>query len=152
MMLYLKEWRWRKNSSSQQGILNRDKVGKLDKKRAENDAEDTTGTQYGPGSSAAGEDQGQLEQGEREREETWGSLVWEDEAPHFKKEEKQLGIWGLLVKKKQIECRMFSDKYYDELWLARLIWPWYAYKFKGNTAAVGEVYRNQVWGSDEGLE
>lgn len=107
------EWRWRKNSSSQQGILNRRQGWETGQKRAENDAEDTTGTQCGPGSSAAGEDQGQLEQGEREREETWGVTGLGRWSITFQKggENQALGIWGLLVKKNGMnaECLVTSS-------------------------------------------
>lgn len=64
-----------------------DKVGKLDK-REENDAEDTTGTQCGPGSSAAGRGPRPARTGEREEKRPGGSLVWEDEASHFKRRRK----------------------------------------------------------------
>lgn len=119
------EWRWRKNSSSQQGILNCRQGWETGQKRGENDAEDTTGTQCGPGSSAAGEGQAQLEQGEREREETWGGGGhWFGKMKHYiskRRRKTSARNLGVISEKEQNECRMFSDKYYDELWIK---WDW----------------------------
>lgn len=42
--------------------------------------------------------------------------VWEDEGLHVKSRKKKQaqGIWSFISKKIKNECRIFSDKYYDE--------------------------------------
>lgn len=111
MKLYSQELRWRKNSSSQQGVLNGRQGREIRRKRGEKDAEDTTGTQWGGGSKPRlfshrrGPRPARIG-GMGKRRDLRRSLVWEDEGLHFKKQKKKQaqGIWGLLVKKNRMNA------------------------------------------------